>query len=272
MTQTNERDANLPGLLTLTLEKNALNEEEARLFAHWLCLLRERGLTYAVGGAFAIHAYTGILRNTKDLDIYIQPAELKAALSAFRDAGYRTEVTDRTWLAKVFNNGDYFMDLLFGMPRQRFLVEDAWFERRRTACILDVDVDVLGVEELFVSKVFLAKSYRFDGSDLLHLILRTKGAFDWQRILRYLGNERELLLWYLLLFNFVYPGRAYYLPRQLMVDLFEEIRESWKSPRSWDEFRGTLLDPNAFAVDCRQWGYKDQGVDRNLVDEDGEAD
>lgn len=257
-------------LLSRRLENNALNQEEAEVFAYWLSLLRKHGLTYAVGGAFAIHAYTGILRNTKDLDIYIKPGDVKKALSVFSEAGYQTDVTDRTWLAKVCYR-DYFMDLLFAISGQRFVIGDSWFNHRQSACILDVEVDILAIEELFVSKVFLAKTYRFDGSDIVHLVLQAKGNLDWEKVLHYLGNERELLLWYLLLFNFIYPGRSDYLPRELMARLFDEVREKWKHSPGEKKFRGTLIDPNAFAIDVRQWGYENQSRDEELVDEDGEA-
>ncbi len=270
MTSDNSPDANEPGLATFRLEKNAVNLEEARVFAHWLSLLHEQSLLYAVGGAFAVHAYTGILRNTKDLDIYIKPEDLKPALTAFQNAGYRTEVTDQTWLAKVHYK-DYFMDLLFAMPRQRFSIRDNWFFRRRSACILDQEANLLGIEELFVSKVFMAKSYRFDGADILHLILKVRGRMNWQTILEYLGDEWELLLWYLLLFNFVYPGRSDCLPRQLMSQLFGKVEQSWQAPARRNKFRGTLLDPAAFEIDYQKWGYEDIGSDRNLVGEDGDA-
>ncbi len=251
------------------LEENTLDPQEAQVFCHWLSLMNENDIPYAVSGAFAIHAYTGIMRNTKDLDIYIKPADLKKALVVLENAGYRTEIRDRAWLAKVHSE-DIFMDLLFAVHRQRFRIEDNWFQHRRRAKILDVEAHVLAPEELFVSKAHLVKTYRFDGADLMHLIRSLEGRLDWHRILDYLDDERDLLLWYLLLFQFVYPGHIDYLPTGLMEDLFTKIRQDWKSRPAKDAFRGALLDPDGFAMDVKNWGYIDYGKDLPLVSEKGD--
>jgi hypothetical protein len=116
----------------------------------------------------------------------------------------------------------------------------------------------------------MAKSYRFDGADILHLVLRSEGRLDWEQILSYMGDDWELLLWYLLLFDFVYPGRSDWLPQDLMVELFDRVRAKWRQPPETHTFRGTLLDRNSFGIDCRLWGYRDEGPDVPLVDEDGE--
>lgn len=251
------------------LEANTLDPEEAKVFSRWLSLMNQNDILYAVGGAFAIHAYTGIPRNTKDLDIYIKPADLKKALAVLADAGYQTEIRDRSWLAKV-HSGSNFMDLIFAIQCQRFLICDRWFEHSRRARIIDLEVPVLAPEELFVSKAHLVKTYRFDGADLMHLILYLKGRLDWRRILDYLHEEADLLLWYLLLFQFVYPGHTDYLPTGLMEELFAGIREGWRRRPAKNAFRGTLLDPDGYAVDLSDWGYADGGRDLPLVDETGD--
>ena len=269
MTKDNSKSKN--ALAMYQLEKNTLDPDEARVFSDWLALLNKQDINYAVGGAFAIYAYTGLLRNTKDIDIYIKPSDLKQILTLFESAGYHTEITDNGWLAKVFYEDRFFMDMLFAIPRQRFLIEKDWFDDLRSAGLCDVEINVLAIEQLFVSKVFLAKSYRFDGADIVHLILSAKGNMRWQRILDYLGDEWELLLWYLLLFNFIYPGRANYLPQQLMVELFERVQEQWKQPPQKNKFRGTLLDPAAFEADWQHWGYEESGRNDPLVDKNGEV-
>ncbi|HEV8293031.1 MAG TPA: hypothetical protein VGP94_13945, partial [Tepidisphaeraceae bacterium] len=49
------------------------------------------GIPYVVGGGYAMVHYTGIARNTKDLDIFIKPSDCKRTLEAMEKAGYRTE-------------------------------------------------------------------------------------------------------------------------------------------------------------------------------------
>ena len=47
---------------------------------------------FLVGGSHAFLEYTGIVRNTKDFDLFLRRADLDRAMEALRDAGYRTEL------------------------------------------------------------------------------------------------------------------------------------------------------------------------------------
>jgi hypothetical protein len=53
--------------------------------------LDEAKVPYVVGGGYAMAYYSGIARNTKDLDIFIKPSDCKRALKVMERAGYRTE-------------------------------------------------------------------------------------------------------------------------------------------------------------------------------------
>src|SRR3954447_17487799 len=53
--------------------------------------LREAGIPFMVAGAYAFGVYTGIKRETKDLDFFLRPADLERTLQHFRDEGYATE-------------------------------------------------------------------------------------------------------------------------------------------------------------------------------------
>jgi hypothetical protein len=55
--------------------------------------LRAEGVRFLVGGAWALEHYTGISRRTKDIDLFVHPAELDAALRPLAGAGFETEVT-----------------------------------------------------------------------------------------------------------------------------------------------------------------------------------
>ncbi|MBD0289590.1 MAG: hypothetical protein ICV79_29845, partial [Flavisolibacter sp.] len=78
-------------------------KKEARTFyQEALKLLQESGIDFLLGGAFALFHYTGIYRDTKDLDIFCRPGDYQKLLKFFRDKGFRTELTDVRWLAKVF--------------------------------------------------------------------------------------------------------------------------------------------------------------------------
>jgi hypothetical protein len=227
-------------------------------------------IQYAVGAAFARHAYTSIWRYTKDLDIFLPPRELKSAMKALTAAGFETKVIDGHWLAKAYKN-DYFVDLIFGTGHGQIPVDDDSFRGSTTGQILSVETNLIPVEEMIASAAYIAGRNRFDGGDIVHLIRSTRGKLDWQRILSRLGENRgELLLWYLILFDFIYPGHFEYLPKELMTELFEQVRIRWEqqSP-SEKKFRGSLLDPFSYNVDIEDWGYIDMRNMKPLVDDGG---
>lgn len=242
--------------------------EEGEVFSRWLRIIKDSGIPFMVGGAFAVHAYTGIWRDTKDLDIFLMPKDLKKALDALRNAGFETEITYRHWLAKV-RYQPYFMDLIFGVWNGQLEVDESWFEYSRPVDIAGVDVQLIPLEEMLTSKIYVAARDRFDGSDVVHLIRSTKGEIDWERVMTRLNGNSQLLLWHLILFDFVYPRHTDYVPRDLVLRLFEEMQERWKNTEDLPKFRGTLLDPFSYEVDLKDWGYEDTRKMKPTVDEEG---
>lgn len=249
--------------------KAQFEPRQTELFARCLRALNRAGIPYLVAGAMAKHAYTGIWRNTKDLDLFLKPADLEPALATLADAGLDTTIEFHHWLAKA-RREPYFIDLIFGTGHGQLQIDDSWFENSRPIQIAGVQAQLIPPEELIVSKMYVAERYRFDGADVLHVIQGTRGEIDWQRILALLDDNRDLLLPYLLLFAFVYPGRTHYLPQSLMAELFEEAQRHWSDPHGRRDFRGTLLDPFSFTVDIEDWDYEDQRRLEPLVGEMGD--
>lgn len=242
--------------------------EQRELFARCLRALNEGDVPYLVAGAHAKHAYTGVWRDTKDLDLFLCAADLERALDLLANEGLNTSVEFPHWLAKAAQ-GDYFIDLIFGMGHGRIQVDESWFAHKRSIEVAGVETFLIPPEELFVSKAFVIERYRCDLADILHLVLSLKGELNWTRVLDLMGKHRDLVLVHLLLFDFVYPGRADYLPQDLMQELFDEARQRWQEPRpAARAFRGLLLDPHSFAVDLDDWGYRDARELEPLVDDE----
>ena len=102
-----------------------LPEEQQSLFREVLTLFEEAQLPYAVAGAFALRQHTGISRFTKDLDIFLSTQAASAALSCLQKNGFRCEICDPVWLAKVHRD-DYFVDLITGMSNAVIWVDDSY--------------------------------------------------------------------------------------------------------------------------------------------------
>ena len=72
-------------------------KEAKEFYTEALALLHESGAPFMLGGAFAMFQYTGIYRDTKDLDIFCKPSDFPIILKFFATKGYRTELSDAGW-------------------------------------------------------------------------------------------------------------------------------------------------------------------------------
>jgi hypothetical protein len=218
--------------------------------------LQDADIPFAISGAFAFHKHTGIWRVTKDLDIVIEARWVPNALERLQDMGFETYIQDPVWLAKAVR-GDYFVDLITALGNAVLVVDAKWIERASPYEIFDVPCHVIGAEELIASKIFVSRRERFDGADVVHLICACGEKLDWRRLQELMEPHWEMLMWSLILFSYVYPSRIGVVPRQLWDDLIRRFDEHVRHPQSDAPFRGTLIDPNMFAIDVKEWGERD---------------
>src|SRR5437899_10974194 len=95
----------------MSLPASGVLEAPAQEFYRYaLEVLRAADLPVLLGGAYAFTHYTGIVRHTSNLDLFLRRADVDAALAAFAATGYRAEIVYDHWLAKVYSNG-HFVDL-----------------------------------------------------------------------------------------------------------------------------------------------------------------
>ena len=227
-------------------------EEQAALFREVLTALEERKVPYAISGAFALRAHTGICRFTKDLDLFMTAKTSCDVFPHLRECGFECDVCDPVWLAKA-RKGKFFVDLITGMSNGVIVVDDSWIERASPVVVYGVKTRVLAPEELVASKIFVAKRERFDGADIAHVIYGTHCAFDWERELKLVGEHWEMLLWSLLLFRYVYPGQTHYVPTPIWHRLLRRLDNRIATPDPHARFRGSLIDENMFAIDINEW-------------------
>ncbi len=247
-----ETDQPLP--VSTSLEPDFPPEQRA-LFCDVLRHMNRAQVPYVVSGAFALQQHTGIWRNTKDLDLFLPADVVPQALEHLKHEGFETEIRDPVWLAKAHRDG-YFVDLITGMSNAIITVDQSWIDRGSPAEVLGVPTRVLAAEELIASKMFVNFRERFDGADVVHIIFGTRGKLDWQRLLDLLGEHWEILLWELVLFHYVYPAKAYYVPREVWDDLLSRLRKEFEHPNRSAPFRGSLLDDKMFAIDVEEWGMQ----------------
>src|SRR4051812_26917553 len=241
----------------ITTLKEQENKEALDFYREGLQLLQESGAQYMLGGAFAIFHHTGIFRNTKDLDVFCPASEYPKILKYFASKGFRTELTDIRWLAKIFK-GDYYIDILFDTPNGVCHIDDEWLERAHHADFMGFTVKMLSPEELVWCKIYVQNRERFDGADINHVLLKQGKNFDWKWLARKMDLHWHLLLSQLLSFQFVYPSEFHsILPKWLFDELLAKAAEQYELPAPMEKVcRGPVIDQTQYEIDIREWGYK----------------
>jgi predicted nucleotidyltransferase len=241
----------------MTTLREQENQEALNFYREALQLLQESGAQYMLGGAFAIFHHTGIFRNTKDLDVFCPASEYPKILKYFASKGYRTELTDVRWLAKIFK-GDYYIDILFDTPNSVCHVDDEWLQRAHEADFMGFKVKMLSPEELVWCKIYVQNRERFDGADINHVLLKQGKNFDWKWLARKMDLHWHLLLSQILSFQFVYPSEFHsIIPKWLFDELLQKAAEQYELPAPMEKVcRGPVIDQTQYEIDVREWGYK----------------
>jgi hypothetical protein len=222
-----------------------------------LHVLSDARVPFLVGGSHALLNYTGIVRQTKDFDLFIQRENLDAGLSALREAGYHTEVTFPHWLAKA-KEGNDAVDLVFSSGNGLCTVDAAWFDHALEADVLGMPVKIAPVEELLWQKSFVMERERFDGADVAHILRSCAETLDWDRLLARFDPHWQLLLAHLVLFAFIYPSERHRLPERVMATLIGRLQQEMASPPSAERVcRGTLTSRAQYLLDIGRYGYED---------------
>jgi hypothetical protein len=219
-----------------------------------LALLDEAKVPFLVGGGYAMAHYTGIVRHTKDLDVFCRPADRDRALAALAAGGYDTDLCWPHFLAKALH-GDAFIDLIYRSGNGLCEVDDEWFKHARNGHVLCVPVKLCPIEETLWSKAFVMERDRFDGADVNHLILHHGDHVDWQRLLRRFAGYERVLLAHLILFGFVYPSEQNRVPEDVIDRLERAVRS--EPPTAERLCRGTLLSKFMYLTDVGDAGYED---------------
>jgi hypothetical protein len=248
-----------------------LDPETRAFYCRALHRLRDAGVPFLVGGAYAFERYTGIARHTKDLDIFVRQTDYQRALAALEADGCRGEVPFPHWLAKAYC-GEHFVDIIFGSGNGIAPVDDQWFEHAVDETVLDVQVQIVPAEEMIWQKALIMERERFDGADVAHVLRARADLLDWDRLLQRFGEHWPVLLSHLILFRYIYPEEQSKVPSDVLRMLLRRAEhEATASPSvtpaesTGDSdgpiCHGTVLSRTQYVVDIEQWGYQDARIE-----------
>lgn len=239
------------------LRPQALRAATRAFYRGVISALLSADMPFLVGGGHALAHYTGIKRQSKDLDLFVRRRDYEPVMQVLAAAGLRTEHAFPHWLGKVYCGKD-FVDVIYSSGNAVASVDDEWFTHAEPISVLDLESRVCPAEEVIWSKAYVMERERFDGADVAHLLRARGSQLDWERLLRRFGEHWQVLLSHIVLFDFIYPGERAQIPGSVRSELARRMQSEVSSAASGSkDCRGTLLSRTQYLVDTEQWGYAD---------------
>ena len=262
-----ERPSSRPAFADLTAQEQRsvthgdfwIPESEREVYKRALAALNAAGVPYVVAGAYAIYAHTGIYRETRDLDLFVEPRVVASAMRALKEHGFRARLEQPHWLAKALDgeSGAHYVDVIYGMGNGLAPIDADWYRYSRPAILAASPVRVAPPEELLWHRLFISERHRQDTADIVHLVACLGPRLDWRRIVSKTGEHWPLLLGQLQMYTYVYPEQGG-VPDWVMEDLLDRARAELGRPRTGERVtRGTLVSRFSFTIDVREWGFRD---------------
>lgn len=218
------------------LPQNASKDDQV-IFRQSLLALVASEIPFTVGGAIAVRAYSGIWRETHDLDVFVKPGHAERVLVILESTGLRLTGSDPEWLY-VTKNEKSQVDIIFAFRNQVQVIDDLWVERARHAIVASVPVLVASPEDTIYSKTFILNRERFDWGDCINIMAGLAGNLDWNYLVWRLKDYPALLMAELLFCLQVYPQLRGRIPVNILQQLYEQVLNDksvrWNGiPTSW---------------------------------------
>src|SRR4051794_10534791 len=195
--------------------ENVIPPDQWSVYACILHQVCSKEIPFALGGGLALGYYTGHLRRSKDLDIYIGPEEkdrIKGIMTSCGMEDYHDRCPyDRGWIYRGHQDG-IIVDAIWAMANRRTYVDERWMSAGQCIQLFGESFRVIPAEELIWSKLYVLQRDRCDWPDILNLIHATGPTLDWDHLLKRVGVDRPLIRGVLSVFSWVSPSRAAEIP------------------------------------------------------------
>lgn len=170
---------------------------------------------FAIGGGIAMSYYSGMWRDTKDVDLYVTHADVATLRQILEDQGfedyYGRAPYDRRWIYRGFRGG-YIVDLIWQLANYRAEVEPYWLRQAELVEMHGSQVGMLPAEELIFAKLYVMQRERCDWPDLLNILWARGRGLDWPRMMEMVGEDWALVGGLLSVFGWLCPAEARELP------------------------------------------------------------
>ena len=140
--------------------------------------LREADVPFLLAGSLASWARGGP-ETRHDLDLVIKPEDVERAMAALQEAGLRPEDPPEEWLVKAYD-GNTLVDLIFapkGIP-----ADDALIERGEVMSVLGMEMRVMALEDVLVTKLMALSEHSLRYESLLPIARALRERVDWDDV------------------------------------------------------------------------------------------
>ena len=137
--------------------------------------LRDANIPFLLGGSLASWARGGP-ETRHDLDLMLKEEDVPRALEALKGVGMRPETPPEDWLVKAWD-GDILVDLIHhpkGMD-----ITDEVIERGENLSVLSMDVRVMALEDVIVTKLRALSEHHLRYETLLAISRALREKIDW---------------------------------------------------------------------------------------------
>jgi predicted nucleotidyltransferase len=143
-------------------------------------ILREHEIPFLLGGGLAAWARGGP-ESGHDLDLMLKQPDAERALEALEEAGLQTERPPEGWLYKAYD-GDLMIDLIFEPSGQP--IDDEVFARADELDVNAVPMQVISLEDLFVTKLSSLHEHELDYDGVVQMARPVREQVDWDDVRR----------------------------------------------------------------------------------------
>jgi len=140
--------------------------------------LREAKIPFALAGGLAAWAHGGP-PTEHDIDLMIREQDADAGLAALRDAGLAVDAPPEGWLVKAWH-GDVLIDLIFAPKGVR--IDDAFLDRCPLVNVAAVDMRVVPLDDILVSKLLALTEHNLDFGPPLEWARAIREQVDWPSV------------------------------------------------------------------------------------------
>jgi hypothetical protein len=140
--------------------------------------LRDADVPFLLAGSLASWARGGP-ETRHDLDFIVRAEDAERGVEALEAAGLRREDPPEEWLLKAWD-GDVLVDLIFGPTGVE--VDDALFARADTLNVLSMELQVMSLEDLLVTKLLSITEHEVRFEALLAMVRAVREQIPWDRI------------------------------------------------------------------------------------------